>query len=409
METLNRNGSGKESSKGLIDSSTVFQLISDKSPNFSQDVVNPDLLEKAASVPDTPPPIIYRHNNSPSSSLSLPPPLSEIDSLQNQEASRIKKSRRTWVNQVGEEYNVALTQGIIPIDKLIELDSIKNYFQKLSYFKTNVRQVLLTRSDIQENNSHYDPELGSINFWGAFSSPAHSDNQAQMDEQQIPADQNYVAGLMRISGILEFIGETELTPQDRQIIYELYESGELPYDIAMDTEENRYQASPEEFYKRIEPHLRPYKQETLREDLEVLFTKNTVYQERYGNISHTIVDLFWEGHLPLNFTLLPFDKFDELVSVGMKKHDIDFFDYICRANRLMGTMSPNEKAHIFQILSDDQTYHINDDYFVRQERVERAFKKVKGPFFEKVGLRLIDMGTTKRNRRKSNYQLIETF
>ena len=90
----------------------------------------------------------------------------------------------------------------------------------------------------------------------------------------------------------------------------------------------------------------------------------------------------------------------------MRTHDIDNFDYINRANRRMGGISPEEKAEIFQILSNDPQYHINDNYFVRQKRIERAFNKVKGPLLEKVRLGVVDVFNRQSTSRP--YELIET-
>src|SRR3989344_3686406 len=312
----------------------------------------------------------------------------EIDSRQEQDGRPEEKSNKTWVNQIGEKFKIALAQGIIPLNKLAELDSITNYFQKLSHFKNNVKPLLSTRIDTQDNNSHDDTELESINFFGAVPSSDHSDNR---DQEEIKAARKYAAGWMRITAVLEFISETELTPVDRRLIYELYEAGDLPNEIAMGDDQNHYQAIPREFLKKIQPYLLPYRQETITEELKILFKNYPTYQERYRNIAHEITDLYFEGRLPLNFTLLPPEKFDEEVSVGMRTHDIDNFDYINRANRRMRGISPEEKVEIFQILSNDPQYHINDDYFVRQKRIERAFNKVKGPLLEKVRLGVVDV------------------
>lgn len=151
----------------------------------------------------------------------------------------------------------------------------------------------------------------------------------------------------------------------------------------MDTEQNHYQVAPEEFLKRIFPYR-----------LESLFTSNKDYQERYGNISPPIATLCLEGRLPLNSTLLPIEEFDKFVSLGITNHDIDHFDYMCRANGWMEPMSAKEKAEIFQIISSDPQYHRDDLDFVRQKRVERAFKKVKGTLLEKARLKVADIFNT---------------
>ncbi len=321
---------------------------------------------------------------------------------------------KTWVNYIGEEYNKALTQGIIPHKELAELNSRTNYFQKLSYFKNNVKPLLSTGIDIQDNNGHDDTKPGPINYWGNISKNQAPDSEDQDLNEQVPSDQRdnrnpeevkqiqaakkYAVGWMRIAGVLEFISETELSPTERQLIAELYESGDLSYKIAMGDDQNQYQAAPEDFLKRIFPYR-----------LEFLFSNNPKYQELYGNKANIIKGLYFEGRLPFNITLLPLEEFDESISAGIKTHDIDDFDYINRANRRMEGTSPAEKAELFQILSNDPQYRIYDIGFVRQERVKRAFKKVKGPLLEKARLGVVDIFKTYGNRRKSQpYELIET-
>lgn len=324
------------------------------------------------------------------------PPLSETHSLDQGvtaiEAVPTEKIRRkTWVNEVHDSFQTAKENNNLPEYLREYLLSDANYFKRMSVYRNYLKEIN------NENKTAEKKASVQINYWGGTiyrRQESGSENQEPLEEvsaaqshEQRQDYQNYVSGLMRLTAVLGFINESELPHEERGKIYELYKLGKLPYYIAMDTEDNDYQTTPEEFLKRILPYR-----------IKLL----PMYQERYGNISNTIATLCWEGRLPLNSTLLPIGEFDELISLGMRNHDIDHFDYMCRANRWMEAMSPKEKAKIFQIISSDPQYNINDLDFVREERVERAFKEVKGTLFQKASLKVGNIFSRRTNRPEIN-------
>lgn len=250
------------------------------------------------------------------------------------------------------------------------------------------------------NNGQKGSGLEKINLWGDFGNIIYRngnhngqrpDNQSKLQElnEQVPSEQeepdldyqdnsiktgqqiqesrDYVAGWMRVAGVMGLINETELTPEERYKIYKWYKFRILPFSIAMDTEQDHHQASPEEFLKRIKSY----------------------YLERYGKIAHEIIDLRLQGYVSENIAELPLNEFHRQVAKGIKVLDIDFVAYRRRAYRKMGITSVEEKAKIFQIVMEDPKYDPTDSFFTRVERVERAFNEVKGLPLVKAGLKTV--------------------
>ena len=392
--------------KIFIDGAGVVKVKMDSS---LPDIIDPNLIlntsrngtflspdKENSHSPTAPPPTIIEPQFEPNKfdylqvASPVAPPLSETDSSQDQvitntEIIPVKPKKIHWVTQALLDFESTTKQKDIPLQVGL-LKQIKNPIIKTSLFRKYQRG-----QDIQEEILRYlqkvpKPKAPKVNYFGLPAEAFQPEMQPERDQDA----KNYTQGWMRITAVLGFISETVLTPEDRRLIYELYEAEKIPNGIAMYSKENFYQADPKEFCKRIDPYLRPYRLETIDEDLKTLFKNNPAYRKRYGNVRHEIMSLYHQGKLPLNFILLPREEFDELVSMEIAVQDIRHFDYLNRANKIMEAMSTEEMAKVFQIIRRDPKYNSFDRDSVRRRHVERAVKKVKGPLLESARLKVVD-------------------
>ena len=384
-------------------------VVRDKMHSGLPDIIDPNLIlntprngtflspdKENSHSPTAPPPTIIEPQFDPNkfdylqAASPVSTPLSETDSSQDQVITNTeiipeKPEKVHWVKQALLNFEKATNQEDIPLQVEL-LKQIKNPIIKASLFRKHQ-----SNQDIQEEIRRYlqkvpKPKVPKVNYFGLPTEAFQPETQPERDQDA----KNYTEGWMRITAVLGFISETVLTPEDRRLIYELYEAEKIPKHIAMVSEQNFYQADPKEFYKRIDPYLRPYRLETIHEDLKTLFKKNKAYRKRYGNVGHEMMSLYHQGKLPLNFILLPLEEFDELVSMEIAVQDIRHFDYLNRANKIMEAMSAEEMAKVFQIIRRDPKYNSFDRDSVRRRHVARAIKKVKGPLLERARLTVVD-------------------
>lgn len=202
--TFNTNGKDKQHASATIGMRFPPQIA------FIDDSINPEdalVLTGANGTPNE-----FSIQDSSQIISPLPPQLTETNSFDRSvtdiEATQtVKKTRRTWVNEVYDTFQAAKDKNDLPEHLREYLFSNANFLKRMSAYRNYLKGMT------NENKIAEEKPDKQINYWGG--TIYQSQTPRSEDQEQRQDYQNYVAGSMRVAGVLEFISETELPLEER--------------------------------------------------------------------------------------------------------------------------------------------------------------------------------------------------